>query len=425
MPHTSHRWQASEHRSPRQRDAGLARRRAAVARRQRLGTSALALTLLFAAVLPARAGTGFRADAALAAQELEMWVAQAAQAAQEAQASGEEQAGVMQRMEDTLVRWQGILSGYVESMGEAVDRVFDPEIAFEEINQTSVRLRLDVDYEEGEDLDFSPNLSIRWVLPGANRRWSLLIGADSDGAADDEDVDAPLVDDEDNRASAALEFALRDDAKWRTSFSVGVNTDPQVFGRIRVRRNFQLTPMWSARIIDRLRVQSDDGWDNDFKVNFDRPFGRRLPDTKEFNALAVGGDRRPWLFRALSRVRWYEDRDGLFGQQRFSFFNRLSQRSAIAYEALAFGCTDPNEADGTEDCTEYDLRVRYRYVTKYPWLSFELWPTAAFPERNDYDFTAQLRFRMEIWFGRGPRVQGAGSGQLGEFFSDPDRLALR
>ncbi len=380
--------------------------------------------LLLALVPSAGVSAGFEADRALAERELGMWVAQAAESAE---SDGEDERGLLRTMEETLVRWQGILSGYVESMGEAVDRVFDPDIAFEEVNQTTVRLRLDVDFEDGEGVDFNPNVSIKWVLPGAQRRWSLVIGGDSDGSFDDgsDNIGGSLTADDDETASAALEFAVRDDAKWRTSFSVGVKSDPQLFARFRVRRNFEVTELWSGRVINRLRVLQDDGWDNDFKVNFDRPFGPRLPDTKEFSALAVGGDRRPWLFRSLSRVRWFEEKDGVFGQQRFSFFNRLTQRSAIAYEALAFGCTDPNERDGSEDCTEFDLRVRYRYVTKYPWLSFELWPTAAFPERNDYDFTAQLRLRMEVWFGRGPRAQGSGQPDLGEFFSDPERLAFQ
>lgn len=41
-------------------------------------------------------------------------------------------------VEQTLVRWQGYLSEKVETLGEAADKVFDADIVFQEINQTSI-----------------------------------------------------------------------------------------------------------------------------------------------------------------------------------------------------------------------------------------------------------------------------------------------
>lgn len=390
------------------------------AKRRVVPALAVALTAAGAAD-PVHAVAGFHAGDDFAAEELKMWVAQAAE---QAQSEGETEAGVLQRMEDTMVQWHSILSGQVERLGEAADRVFDSEIAFEEINQTSVRLRLDFDAEDGEGLDVEPKISVKWVLPGAERRFRLVFSSDDETLTDEGDLGDPLTVSEDDRATAALDFSIRSDKRTSASMSVGVRSDPQVYTRARLRRNFSITDNWKSRIINRLTYFSEDGWENDFRWDFDRPLGRPLPDTREFAELAVSKDRRPWLFRSASRIRWFDERESLLGEQRFSFFNRLSNRSAIAYEALAFGCTDPNPVDGTEDCKEYDLRVRYKWVTKYPWLYFELWPVAAFPERNDYDFTAVLRFRMEVWFGRGSRVEGGGPVHLGDWFDDPEIVAL-
>jgi hypothetical protein len=307
---------------------------------------------------------------------------------------------------DSLARWHDIVSDKIESMGESADRLFDPGIVFEEINQTSIRLRLDSDFVEGESTEFDAKIDVKLVLPAADGRLRLLASSDDTPNEGGGQLGDPLGSDDEDRASAALDFSVRDDEKWRLSLSLGARSD-QLYSRFKLRRNFEMGDRWKSRILNRLTYFSDDGYQNDFRIDFDRTLGRPLPDTTEFRELAVGGDRRQWLFRSASRYLVNEDKESDLYEQRFSLFNRLSRYSAIAYEALAYGCTNPNTLDETIDCQEYDLRVRYKWVLpKYNWIAFELWPVAAFPESNDFDVEAQLRFRMEIWFGHGKRAQG-------------------
>jgi len=307
-----------------------------------------------------------------------------------------------------LTRWHGIISDKIESMGESADRFLDPSITFDELNQTSVRLRLDIDAIEGEGTEFDPKVDIKWFLPAAEGRLHLLVSATDELEYRDGEggLGPPLIGDDEEDATTALDFNIRDDEKWRLSASLGVKSD-QAYTRFKLRRNFKIGERWSSRLLDRLTYFSDDGFENDFRLDFDRTLGRPLPDTREFREVAVGGDRRPWLFRSASRIRSFENSDSTLFDQRFSFFNRLSRRSAIAYEALAFGCSNPNEVDETVDCEEYQLRLRYKLIhPKYNWLAFEVWPIAAFPESNDFDLNAQLRLRIEIWLGRSRTAQG-------------------
>lgn len=313
-------------------------------------------------------------------------------------------------VEETLVRWHGYLSEKVETLGEAADKLFDADIVFQEINQTSVRVRFDIDAIEGRDVEFNPKLDIKWVLPAAERRWSLLIQSEDDFDSDAGNLGEPLLGDDD-RGSAAMDFAINNNEKIRTSLAMGLKSD-QYYGRFNFRQRFGLGQRVKSRIRNRLTYFSEDGWENDFKFDFDVPFGKPLPDTREFAQLAAGADRSPWLFRAATRYRWFEEAESDLYEQRFSFFTRVSQRSAIAYEAVARGCSEPNLIEGTEFCRGYDLRVRYKWSPRYNWLSFMVEPVADFPEWNDYDLNAQIRLRMEIWFGLGARAQGRAASGL-------------
>lgn len=307
-------------------------------------------------------------------------------------------------VEDTLVGWHGYLSDKVETLGEAADKLFDSDIAFDEINQTSIRLRFDLDAIDGEDVEFKPKLDIKWVLPAAENRWSLLIRSNDQFDSDAEDLGDPLLGDDDSGV-AALDYAIGNNEKIRSSLALGLKSD-QAYGRFNFRRRWGLGSRVKSRVRNRLTYLAKDGWENDFRFDIDVPFGKPLPDTREFARLVVGGDHDPWLFRSASRIRWVDDAESSLYEQRFSFFTRVSRRSAIAYEALARDCSNPNLIEGTEQCRGYDLRLRYTWSPKYNWLSFMIMPVADFSEANDYDFNAQIRLRMEIWFGRGKRAQG-------------------
>ena len=308
----------------------------------------------------------------------------------------------MQGVEDTLVQWHAILSEKVESLGEAADKLFDSDIVFQEINQTSVRLRLDLDAIEGQDAELEPKLDLKWVLPAAEERWSLLLQSEDDFDSDSSNLGDPLLGDDD-RGSAALDYVVTDNEKLRTSFALGLKSDQQ-YGRFNLRRYFALGANAKTRIRNRLTYFTEDGWENDFRFDIDVPFGKPLPDTREFQIVSAGEGRRPWLFRSASQIRWFDETESTLYEQRFSFFTRTSERSAIAYEAVARGCSNPNTIEGTEQCKGYDVRLRYRWVSKYPWLSVMVMPVADFPEWNDYDLNAQIRLRMEIWFGRGRKA---------------------
>jgi hypothetical protein len=312
--------------------------------------------------------------------------------------------------DDVINRWHGILSNKVGIMGESADRLFDSGIKFNKLNQTSIRFRVDADAIDGAS-ELDGKLKIKLVLPAMEGRFRVLLNSNDNEIDDDLNISDPIFSDEDN-GSAALDYSIRSNEKWRLSVALGARSD-QGYGRFNLNRKFDLGKRWKSRIRDRLTYFSKDGWENDFRIDFDRTLGRPLPDTGEFRNLAVGGDRRSWLFRSATQFRTFEDVDSSLYEQRFSLFNRLSRYSAVSYEALAYGCTDQNLIDGTEDCRQYNLRVRYkRILPKYNWLAFELWPIVSFPESDDYEANAQLKFRMEIWFGYGRDAQGGGALKL-------------
>jgi hypothetical protein len=204
---------------------------------------------------------------------------------------------------------------------------------------------------------------------------------------------------DENETNVALRYIALATQKYAISTDLGISTrgDPavQFFGRANLRRNFNLSEKWRGRLEDRLYWYSNSKWRNDFRWYFERELSEKF------------------LFRSRTRFDFMQDRNSnVFPQQSFILYQMINNRTAIAYEAIAEQIFFENSVFDSDEflqscgekCNRFQLRLRFRQSIGYPWLFYELWPTAGWSEERDYEFNPSIRFRLEIVLGNQPRT---------------------
>lgn len=252
-------------------------------------------------------------------------------------------------------------------------------------NQSRMRLRFGVGYIDHHGWDEKIKLKLRLYLPGLNKRIQLIAGGDE---GDDEAVAA----DEDGN-DVALRWAALKSKKATVSTDVGLrykssNLDP--FLRLNSGILYDIGENWYGYTYNRLYYYSDTHWRNDFRQSFNCPITDDL------------------LFRARTRVQYFDENDyNPYLEQKFSLFQTLNNKSAVAYEALWLNQAeedsifDEDEIKGElEDSYQnVALRLRYRRNVWRDWMYVEFWPIIGWAEERDWDTVLAVNFRLEVTFG--------------------------
>jgi len=284
---------------------------------------------------------------------------------------------------------QSRMSGLVLDAADRLDGFFgDERYDTYESNRTVVRLIGNAEYHEEHGLELFPQLRLNLVLPQLQNRLRLIVGEDSD-----DDI-SEMGDEVGEDTNIALRWMGRQTKRLNLSFDLGLryrDSTFSVFGRGNSQVKYPLGGKWGGRTLGRIFWYTDTGWRFEGRQYFES----RLSDR--------------FLFRSRSRVQWYEEEDGVFPEQIFSLYQRLSERQAVAWEALAEiipagdSLFDEDEIKEEDDrYGRYQVRARYRVNLWRPWLFFEVWPMALFPQERDYGLVLGVRLRLEIFLGHMP-----------------------
>ena len=283
------------------------------------------------------------------------------------------------------------LSDSVLQSATGVDSFFNTERYSWEDNKSRVTLRGNFDFVDVAGFKFKPGVKIKLAMPGFKGRMQLIVNEGSDDGVEGGAPDA-------NESNAAMRFVAKSTEKFAISFDLGITTrgDPtvQFFGRANLRRTFRLSRKWDGRLENRVYWYTQSKWRNDFRWYFERGFSDKF------------------FFRSRTRFDYAQDKDSnVFPQQKFTLFQKINTRTALAYEVIAeeiffddsvFDRDEFLQPCG-EKCTHLQLRLRFRQNVGYPWLFYEVWPIAAWTEERDYEFTPAVRFRLEIVLGKPPK----------------------
>ena len=292
-----------------------------------------------------------------------------------------------------VAQTQEQLTDLVLKSANAIDSFFGNERGVWQQNKTRVTLRGNADWVDDAGWDPSAEVKLYLALPGLNDRLRLVLN-------DDDDDDTAGSSSDEDESNLALRFVGSLTDRFGIAFDLGVSTrgDPTIqgFARANLFRSWNLfNTQWDARLANRLYWYTDSHWRNDFRWYFER----RISDK--------------FFFRSRTRFDYQEDKDSeVYPEQRFTLFQQINDRTALAYEALAREVFTEDSPFFPDDflvpcqpkCTQYALRLRFRQNVKYPWLFYEIWPTAAWTEARDYEFTPAIRFRLEVVLGDPPKL---------------------
>jgi hypothetical protein len=253
-----------------------------------------------------------------------------------------------------------------------------------EINRSYVRFRYEIFREERSNFTFKPAVDLRLALPELEKKTHLVFTADpaepSAGAA------APVRTAAErfgttaqNTVTAGLQYIFHQDAQtsfiMRTGFQFA-NLNPVILLAPTYRVLMPLDT-WAVRFTQEVLWKSRGSWQTDTRFDFERPLPHEL------------------FFRTSIDGVWAAQKNGFAYSLAFSLLQPLAPTHALDYEWINSYNTYP-----VGELREIALRVRYRHSFLRDWLFFELAPQVRFPRDANFDSTAGILFKLEVFFGQ-------------------------
>jgi len=279
---------------------------------------------------------------------------------------------------DTVDTTHETMSDMVESMAKGIDRFFAADRAFEEDNDTSVQISLDMISEEDDVIQFDSRVRTKLALPGTERRLRLIIESDPEeidpNALQNNPIDA--LNQSSNYIIGLEGERIKGDWQLRPSLGIKPKLSPEPYARYRAIRYFTLDS-WLARFSGTAAWFSSDGKSLAATTDFDRKLSDRL------------------LFRASTSARWEIDNHVTSASEVLSLYRRLSTNAKLAYDLGIVGNDEPDWR-----ALNYFLRLRYRRLVYKTWAYVEIQPMVEWPEVNDFHEQLSLLLRLEMNFGK-------------------------
>lgn len=255
----------------------------------------------------------------------------------------------------------------------ASDRLFEEGVA-----GTYIRWRNDFSYDEEDGFNYKMRLNASVVLPGFSDKLRLTFEGDED--EDLRDIAPGGAGADDSPSSLGLQVDVTENV--RSKFSASINLSPKLL--LRYRYTYPINEEVTMRFTQEVeRKKAVNGART--RVDYEHTFKQDL------------------LFRSSSELRSSEEFEGVDWLQAFILYQRLGEKSSIAYETSVNGITEPLSLT-----TNYRAGVRYRKNFHREWLFYEIapeitWPITLDDDRSTIEFGRRSRFliffRLEVHFG--------------------------
>lgn len=306
--------------------------------------------------------------------------------------ASEEESGLLETVEDFVDDTQRQASERLIDFVSSVDGFIGSGVESEVGNESWARIRLEASQPGDEELEFDAKVKLRVVLPQSERRFRLLFSSDDeeeegtvirgDDAITSEQIDSSAGDE---NASLALRFIRTARDTGSVNFDVGVRQTEgavQLFGRVNASAEGEMVRRWTGKVSNSYYYYSKSGYRNSLRLSAIRPIVHS----------------RNFFFQVSTGFSWRKERKGANIGQSAGFYAEPSERTAIAFEALAAYSTSLNGSQsarfgGTE------LRVRWRHNVWRPWFHYEVWPSLAWPSSNGYERVWGGLLRVEATIG--------------------------
>lgn len=236
---------------------------------------------------------------------------------------------------------------HADNIAVWMDNFFGVSRVEEEAPYSTLRLRIEQEWEEIDGWDSGLSLRGKVHLPGLNQRLALLF-SDEDERTGSDDL---LIDRQDSPDDVALQYTARERNNHRLDFKLGLRSSlhPKVSARYRYEHPFQQDLI--GRFSEEVIYRTDDGFASQTRVELDK---------------ILSDDR---VIQWYNRLNWEEDEPGVSWRTGFALNRRLSDKRALSYFVSAGGETKPSHYTSS-----YGLGVRYRQRVYRQWLYAEIQP---------------------------------------------------
>jgi len=291
--------------------------------------------------------------------------------------SDTEKRGWMDRLSDPdqWNIWHTSASTGMLDTADRVDHFFGDERLDDENRYTRLRLGTGLGWHKNDGASLLTEFRLRLSLPQLKNRFQIVV--DDSFEADEPDKGSAISEAaKDSEPDAALRYILKHDERRRLTTDVGVrlSSPSQVFGRLRGSIMLPFS-IWELRLSQSLGWYTDDGVIETSELRWSRLFWT------------------DWLFRAISRVTWEENNNGVTPAQSFSLFRELTTHRGYRLGASGNWPETPHAHEA-----EYTTEFTYRQLLHSRWLFLEISPGLEFPQKRDYECTPYISVKLEIIF---------------------------
>lgn len=268
------------------------------------------------------------------------------------------------------------VSKQADNLAVWMDSFFGVNRVDEESPYSTLRLRVEPEWDEMDGWDTGLSLRGKVHLPNLNKRVSLLFSED-DGRTGSDDL---LIDRQNAPDDIALQLTARERKNDRLDFKLGLRStlSPKMSARYRYQKSLSAAIM--GRLSQEAIYRTDDGFASETRADLDT---------------ILGDDK---VLQWTNRLQWFEDESGVYWNTGLSLNRRLSDNRVLGYYTAISGATEPGHYTRS-----YGFGLRYRQNIFREWLFAELQPSY-FWRRDEFEDkrqgSAAILLRLEAVFTR-------------------------
>ncbi len=276
------------------------------------------------------------------------------------------------------------LSGKIVNFANDIDRFFGNDRNYQESNKSVVQLDLARSSGYGGDRKLVLSARANLNLPSTEKRLHLLIESNPDQNTTGEPTaneNTALTDQVNTPQSYGLALRYEKVKQELKEFHISADAGLKFQG-------IKINPFVRAR--------------SSYSIPFEQWRLKAAESVYWFNTIGIGETTQvdlehlisePVLFRATSNATWLREKQNFDLRQDLSFFQTVSDRTAVLYQASAIGVSNPQV-----QLSAYVAQILYRYRLHRQWVFFELNPQMIFPKVNSFNGSFALTMRLEMLF---------------------------
>lgn len=264
-----------------------------------------------------------------------------------------------------------------DNIAEWMNQFFGDVRSEETASYSTLRLRVEQEYDEENQFDSDLKLRGKVYLPQLNERLSLLFSDEDTGDTGRDDL---LIDQRDTTEDVTLQYNAAEKERYRIDFRAGLRSSLNIKTSARYLYEYPLSESLIGTFSEEVLYLGGDGFASKTRLELDK---------------LVGDDK---LLQWHNKTEWQENLPGVYHDSSLSLDHRLSDKRAFGYFVGLNARTKPDAL-----VNNYYLGVRYRQQVFRPWLFFEVQPSYRWSKSDrevPRENAAVILFRLEAVFQR-------------------------